>query len=206
MTHFFIARTTKHPQRATVSGEEEGMVPQLSGRGRANPGHLHSHHNVSCSRPQVTSGKVYICFDTCHPGSCTRPTWTRWRSAWTRAWTRLTGPVRSGRSSLTAALPRWTLVILTNLPKTYTNCAGGHLQGPHQQGQRHLLQQGGEAPGQHCKCWGWHNSQSFGWSCLSQLFELPTSEPWTMERYRASYFTLLLWFVCKRIANSTFLC
>ena len=32
------------------------------------------------------------------------------------------------------------------------NYAGGHLQGPHQQGQRHLLQQGGEAPGQHCKC------------------------------------------------------
>ena len=54
MTHFFIALTTKHPQRATVSGEEEGMVPQLSRRGGTNPGNVHAHHDVSCSRPQVT--------------------------------------------------------------------------------------------------------------------------------------------------------
>ena len=54
MIHFFIARATKHPQRATVSGEEEGMVPQLSGRGGTDPGNVHSHHDISCSRPQVT--------------------------------------------------------------------------------------------------------------------------------------------------------
>ena len=52
-----IARTTKHPQRATVSSEEEGMVPQLSRRGGTDLGHVHSHHDVSCSRPQVTKNK-----------------------------------------------------------------------------------------------------------------------------------------------------
>ena len=54
MIHFFIARTSKHPQRAAVSSEEEGMVSQLSRRGGADLGHLHTHHDVSCSRPQVT--------------------------------------------------------------------------------------------------------------------------------------------------------
>ena len=68
MTLFFIVRTTKHPQRATVSGEEEGMVPQLSRRGGTDPGHLHTHHDVSCSRPQVTKKQKQKTTTKANPG------------------------------------------------------------------------------------------------------------------------------------------
>ena len=46
-------------QRATVPGEKEGLVPQLSRRGRANVGHLHLHHDIACPGPQVLHRKFW---------------------------------------------------------------------------------------------------------------------------------------------------
>ena len=49
MIAFFRTPLLCSRQRATVPGEKEGLVPQLSGRGRANVGHLHLHHDIPCS-------------------------------------------------------------------------------------------------------------------------------------------------------------
>ena len=66
--NFGRSRGTKEPtyitvyvfQRATVPGEEKGLVPELSRRGRADVGHVHLHNDFSCTRPQVLELRFWV--------------------------------------------------------------------------------------------------------------------------------------------------
>ena len=61
----FFLKLRYSGQRATVPGEEEGLVPELSRRGRANVEHLHLHHDISCTRPQVLHLHLLSCVLRC---------------------------------------------------------------------------------------------------------------------------------------------